>query len=213
MSATPSPSSSESSGSFWSVANIVICGLLALFAGFWGISFLVGGLSAAAKLRAPKEIVAEASASAPTPAAASAPVAAVAAAPAPAGPAQELALGVDAVNPMGYNKKAFTVKAGQPVSLTFNNIGGAAPLPHNVVIGKAGSKNALLAASMVIMSDPNGMAKNYVPADPNVVAATKLVQAGQSETITFTPASPGEYPFFCMFPGHAMLMNGTITAE
>jgi azurin len=114
---------------------------------------------------------------------------------------------------MAYNKKSFTVKAGQPVKLTFSNTGGAAPLPHNVVVGKAGSKEALAAAAMVIMTDPQGMAKNYVPADPNVIAATKLVNAGQSETITFTPDVPGDYPFYCMFPGHSMMMNGIIKAE
>ena len=119
---------------------------------------------------------------------------------------------MDAVNPMAFDKKTFTVKAGQPVKLTFVNK-GSAPMPHNVVVGKAGSKGALLAASTVIMTDPNGMAKNYVPEDPNVIAATKLVQPGQSESISFTPASPGEYPYYCMFPGHAMMMNGIITAE
>ena len=219
--------SSENGGSFWSAANLVIGGALGLFALYWGLALVIGGYKAAVKIRTPKEAVAaapaaEAPAAAPAPAqAAAAPApsapAATAAAPAPApaagGAAQELTLGPDAVNPMAYNKKSFTVKAGQLVKLTFSNTGGAAPLPHNVVIGKAGSKDALMAAATVIMTDPQGMAKNYVPADPNIVAATKLVQAGQSETVSFTPSTPGDYPFMCMFPGHAIMMNGTINAE
>jgi azurin len=215
MSQTPSHSSEES-GSIWSVLNLVIGAALALFAGFWGLAFVIGGFQAAQKIRAPKP--APAVAAAPAAPAPSAPATAEAAkpaatAPVAAGPAQELQLGPDAVQPMAYNKKAFKVKAGQPVKLTFTNVGAAAPLPHNVVIGNAGSKDAMTAAAVAMMTDPQGMAKNFVPADPIVIAATKLVNAGQSESITFTPATPGEYPFLCTFPGHYIMMNGVITAE
>ena len=216
------PSPSEESGSFWSVINLVIGAALALFAGFWGLALVFGGIQAAQKIRAPKEVAAPAAATAPAatpapapaaPAAESKAAAAPAAASAPAAGAQELSLGPDAVQPMAYNKKAFTVKAGQPVKLTFANVGAAAPLQHNVVVGKVGSKAALTAAAVAMMTDPQGMSKQFVPADPNVLAATKLVNPGQSETITFTPETPGEYPIFCTFPGHYIMMNGTITAQ
>lgn len=116
---------------------------------------------------------------------------------------------------MAYGTKSFTVKAGQPIKLTFANK-AAVPLPHNVVIGKAGTKDALFAAASKIMTDPNGMAKGYVPdaaACPEILAHTALVQPGQTESITFVCATPGDYPFMCMFPGHSMLMNGSIKAE
>jgi azurin len=36
-----------------------------------------------------------------------------------------------------------------------------------------------------------------------VLAHTKLLGPGESETVTFNaPFIPGEYPFFCSFPGH-----------
>ncbi len=211
----PAADHSNESGSFWNIANLVIGACIALFAGFWGVSFIWGGMEAAQRIRAPKPVEVSApqpEAAAPTPATA-ATAAAAAAAAVPAGPAQELVLGPDAVNPMAFNKKTFTVKAGQPVKLTFSNSGGAAPLPHNVIVGKVGSKDALMAAAMVIMTDPQGMAKNYIPADPNVIASMKLVQAGQSDSLTFTPAAAGDYPFMCTFPGHSMMMNGVITAQ
>ncbi len=201
-------SSSASGGSVWSFLNVLLAAAFGLVTLCFGGSLVLSGISARLEKNAPK-----AAKPAETPAAA----AAAPAAPAPAaasGSAQELALSPDAVNPMAYAIKSLSVKAGQPVKLTFNNRGAAAPLPHNVVVGKAGSKDALMAAAMKIMTDPAGMAKGYIPEDcPEIIAHTKLVQPGQSETIEFVCPAPGDYPYMCMFPGHSVLMNGTITAK
>lgn len=218
-----SPSTEESGSSFWSLANRIIAIALALFAGVWGVLLVAGGIKNAIKIRTPKEAVAAAPAAAPAapaaaPAASSAATpattaAAPAAAPAAAGPAQKLTLGPDAINPMAFNKKEFKVKAGQPVELTFSNSGSSAPLPHNVMVGKAGSKDAIMAASVAIMTDPAGMTKGYKVETPELLAFTRLLNAGESETITFTPDTPGDYPYVCSFPGHAVMMNGIIKAE
>ena len=209
--ANSTTTTSESGGSFWGFVNKLIGLFLVLFAGFWGVAFVIGGINAARKIRTPVEAAAPA---APAAAADTAAPAAATAAPAPAatGPAQELVLKPDAVNPMAFNAKALTVKAGQPVKLTFDNA-AAVPLPHNVIVGKAGSKDALFAAAMKIATDPQGMAKGYVPEDANVLAHTKLVQPGQKETIEFVLPTAGAYPYMCTFPGHSILMNGVITAE
>ncbi len=114
---------------------------------------------------------------------------------------------------MGYATKEFTVKAGQTVKLTFENVGAAVPQPHNFVLAKAGPKEPLLAAAAKAMTDPNGMANGFVPQDPMVLAHTKLLQPGQKETIEFTLPAAGEYPFACTFPGHSIMMNGVIKAE
>ena len=37
--------------------------------------------------------------------------------------------------------------------------------------------------------------------DPAIVAHTRLIEGGQSNTITFT-APPGTYTYLCTFPGH-----------
>lgn len=43
---------------------------------------------------------------------------------------------------------------------------------------------------------------------------TKLLSAGESETIDFTIDKPGEYPFYCSVPGHrAQGMEGTLIVE
>ena len=45
---------------------------------------------------------------------------------------------------------------------------------------------------------------DYVPKDfKGVLANTKLLGPGESDTVTFNaPFIPGDYPFFCSFPGH-----------
>jgi len=201
-------SDTQGGSSVWSTLNIIFAIAIGGFALFWGGAFVIGGISAASKIRNPAPPAAAAPAAAPAPAAAAAP----AAAPAASGPAEELTLKPDAVNPMAFNTKEFKVKAGKAIKLTFDNA-AAVPLPHNVVIGKAGTKEALMAAAMKIATDPQGMAKGYVPEDPSVLAHTKLIQPGQKETIEFSLPSPGDYPFICAFPGHSIMMNGVIKAE
>ena len=206
----PSPSASGSSP--WSILNLVIGAAIALFAAFWGFAFVINGIKASIAKHAPVE--AKAPAAAPAAAAPAPAVAAAAAtgAPAASGPAQELTLKPDTVNPMAYGIKEFKVKAGQTVRLTFDNQ-SAVPLPHNVVVGKAGTKDAMMAAAMKVMTDPQGLAKGYIPEDPAVLAHTKLVQPMTKETIEFVLPSPGDYPYMCTFPGHSLLMNGTLKAE
>ena len=203
-----SPHTSEG-GSIWSVLNLIIGAAVALFAGFWGFAFVTGGISASIAKHSPKP------AAAPTAPAAAAPAAAATAAapaPAPSGPAQEITLKPDPVNPMAYGTKSFTLKVGQTVKLTFDNQ-SAVPLPHNVVVGKAGTKDALMAAAMKVMTDPQGLVKGYIPEDPSVLAHTKLVQPAGKETIEFVLPVAGDYPYMCTFPGHSILMNGVIKAE
>ena len=48
-------------------------------------------------------------------------------------------------------------------------------------------------------------ASDYIPANMKamIVAATRLIENGQSAEVTFTvPAKAGNYPYLCTFPGH-----------
>lgn len=43
---------------------------------------------------------------------------------------------------------------------------------------------------------------------------SKTVEAGQSDTMTFTPSTPGRYSFICSVPGHAEKgMKGTLIVQ
>ena len=116
-------------------------------------------------------------------------------------------------NPLTYDVKQFIVKSGSKVRITFNNQ-SALPQPHNLIVGKMGSKDRLMAAFATMVTDPNGMAKGYIPESADIIAHTKLLNPGSSETIEFAaPAEKGDYPYICSFPGHGILMNGVMKVE
>jgi azurin len=60
----------------------------------------------------------------------------------------------------------------------------------------------------------DGAEKNYVPAIPQVIAATPLVNPDGTYRLRFTaPAQTGNYPYVCTFPGHWRIMNGIMKVE
>jgi len=59
-----------------------------------------------------------------------------------------------------------------------------------------------------------GEAAGYVPNDPAILAKTKLLNGGESDTATFTAPAAGTYTFLCTFPGHFVAgMKGTLTVK
>ncbi|MXV16370.1 PVC-type heme-binding CxxCH protein [Hufsiella ginkgonis] len=107
---------------------------------------------------------------------------------------------------MQYDKKLFTVKAGQKVTINFENPDG---MQHNMVIIKPGTLPKLGAAADAMLTDPKASAKSYIPSIPEVLFSIKLLDPGDDFQLTFTvPATPGDYPFVCTFPGHWRGMNG-----
>ncbi len=115
---------------------------------------------------------------------------------------------------MKYNKTAFEVKAGDTVKLTFKNVGKIpiAAMGHNVVILKEGEEIAPFAMQAMKAKD-NG----YIPQDEKLtskmIAHTKLLGPGETDTITFTAPAAGEYNYLCTFPGHFGIMNGVMTVK
>jgi azurin len=210
--------SKEETGSIWTVLNRILGIGLAGFTLVSVIFFINGGLgSLRPKVEAPKTAAAPAAA-APAAAAPSAPAAAAettAAAPAAAGAPLEITIKPNATDPTGmkYDVTSFKSKAGQLIKLTFTNTHPTLPQPHNVCIGKLGSKGTILQLAMGAATMPDAMAKGFVPDSPDIIAHTKLLNPGQSETIEFTLPAAGEYPYICTFPGHGILMNGSITVE
>jgi azurin len=115
---------------------------------------------------------------------------------------------------MTYNTKGFEVTAGQKVSLTLKNV-GKIPLKtmgHNLVLLKPGTSLAEFAGKAGVEKN-----KGYMPQDAEtkkaIIAATKRLGGGDSDTITFALTGPGEYPFMCTTPGHFSVMQGVITVK
>lgn len=109
---------------------------------------------------------------------------------------------------MKFDKKEFTVKAGKPVVLVFENPDA---MQHNIVIGKQKSMEIIGNASDKMITQKDAAEKGYVPAIPQVLAATPLVNPNETYRLKFTaPTDPGNYPYVCTFPGHWRLMFGTM---
>ena len=201
MSAHPS---SENSSSPWSVINAVIGVGTALVVLLWVLAFMFEGLWS---LR-PKPEVTEAAPAAAAPAAAES---AAPAAPAADIPVLEVTIKPDNANPLAYDTKSFSAKVGQKVKLTFENNHPTLPQPHNFVLGKLGvDKGKMLGLAMAAMTLVD---KGYIPESADILANTKLLQPGQTETIEFVLPAAGEYNYICTFPGHGAIMNGTITVQ
>jgi|SRR5690625_541580 len=113
---------------------------------------------------------------------------------------------------MKYNKTEFTVKAGEPITLTLKNIGElpAAAMSHDAVILKPGSDVTAFGQAATQAREIEKMSDDL---KDEIIAQTKMLGPGEEDEITFTLDEPGEYPFLCTFPGHYATMQGTITAE
>jgi azurin len=104
--------------------------------------------------------------------------------------------------------KEFTVEAGKPVEIIFENPDF---MQHNLLITQIGSLETVGKAADKMAGDPKGAEKNYVPELPEVLFSTKLVNPQQTVTLRFiAPTKAGDYPFVCTFPGHWSIMNGTM---
>lgn len=113
---------------------------------------------------------------------------------------------------MKYDLEKINAAPGAQITLTLQN---EDDLPHNLVVCKAKDDGAndkgLEVATAAWNLGEAGMKQEWIPENPRILAHTKMVNPHQSETITFNaPAAPGDYPYVCTFPGHAMVMNGTL---
>jgi uncharacterized cupredoxin-like copper-binding protein len=97
-----------------------------------------------------------------------------------------------------FSLPEFTVKAGKPVEIVLLNPDA---MQHNMVIGKPKSLEVIGNAADKMITAKDGAEKNYVPAIPQVIAATPLVNPDGTYRLRFTaPAQPGAYPFVLHLP-------------
>lgn len=128
--------------------------------------------------------------------------------------AQDAKIEITGNDQMQYNIKEFEVTEGQKVVLSFKHIGQlpAAAMGHNVVILKPGTVIPAFSAKCVTAKD-----NQYIPTDDEskkqIIAHTKMLGGGESDEVTFTAPAPGDYPFFCSFPGHFAIMQGVLTIK
>jgi putative heme-binding domain-containing protein len=109
---------------------------------------------------------------------------------------------------MVYDRTKIYVETGKPAVIVLEN---ADIMPHNLLIGAPGSLVEIGLAAEKMATEPDALAKDFIPASPKVLHATRMVQPRESVRLTFTaPTATGEYPYVCTFPGHWRIMYGTM---
>ena len=122
------------------------------------------------------------------------------------------AVTVESNDNMQFNTKDIQVsKACKEFTITLKHTGTQpkSGMGHNIVISKAEDMDGILKDGAAAGADAD-----YVKAgDARVVGHTKLIGGGEETSVTVDPAklADGSYKFYCSFPGHGALMNGTVT--
>lgn len=114
---------------------------------------------------------------------------------------------ISANDDIQYSQVVLEVEAGSRVSVTLVN--KSKDKQFNWVLTRFGQM-----LRVVTDGQTAGVSNGYLkPNDSNVIAHTRLLKAGESETITFDAPPPGEYQFFSTFPGYYTRLNGKLTVK
>lgn len=119
---------------------------------------------------------------------------------------------VEANDAMQFNVSEITIdKSCKEFTVNLKHVGKlpAAAMGHNWVLAKQADMQGVATDGIAA-----GLDNNYVkPGDTRVIAHTKVVGGGQSDSVKFdvSKLTAGEnYEFFCSFPGHSAIMKGTL---
>ncbi len=116
---------------------------------------------------------------------------------------------------MQFNKTSIEVpKTCQEFKVTLKHVGKLpkTAMGHNWVLAKTADLDAV---------SKDGIAANvgndYIkPGDTRVIAHTKVIGGGETTEVTVPVAklnAADAYSFFCSFPGHSVLMKGTLKVQ
>ena len=115
------------------------------------------------------------------------------------------------VSGLQFSPTEFKVKAGEKISLHFNN---SDSIPHNWLLATPGSYQEVGLASSEMLTDPNASSKHYAPEMEEVLHYTPMLYHRNRFVLHLTaPKTPGRYPYLCTFPGHWAVMKGEMVVE
>ncbi|MHC5066521.1 MAG: hypothetical protein ACYTG5_21405, partial [Planctomycetota bacterium] len=105
---------------------------------------------------------------------------------------------------MRYDRREFTVVAGRPVRIIFQN---PDKMQHNLLIVQPGAVEEVGRLGDAMGAE--GIAKDYIPESDKILFHTRLLNYGETVTLDFVaPSEPGDYGVVCTFPEHWRLMQG-----
>ncbi len=110
------------------------------------------------------------------------------------------------VEKMKYDTPTLSVQAGKKIRLLFANPDS---MPHNIVLVNPGKADSV--AMEALNLGAKGFDLAFIPPSKDIIWASKLLNHDEEQIIEFkAPAKPGDYPYVCTFPGHHILMRGTL---
>ena len=104
---------------------------------------------------------------------------------------------------LAFRPDTLTCPSGALVRLTFHHAGQFLSALHNWVLV---SPNQMEAVDKDVEKTDGIISKD----DSRVIAAVPMCGKGETVMTQFTAPPPGDYPFFCSTPGHAVEMNGIL---
>jgi azurin len=113
-------------------------------------------------------------------------------------------------NEMRFEQTEFTVRPGQQVRLVMENTATSIAMHHNIVVLNTTDGDVVNRVGLAALEA--GEAADYIPQDASILAYTPMAAPGETTEVTFTaPMEPGTYLYICTYPGHYMMMQGTMT--
>ena len=126
--------------------------------------------------------------------------------------AADCSVEIEANDAMQFNKPALEVGKGcKEFTVKLKHVGKLPKqaMGHNWVLAKTADVQAVAADGIAA-----GLPQNYVKqGDARVLAHTKIIGGGESDSVTFPVAklaAADSYTFFCSFPGPSSIMKGTL---
>ena len=109
---------------------------------------------------------------------------------------------------MRYDTTRIVVEAGKPFEIIFENVDMMA---HNIVIVQPGAREEVGNQAQTMQPVPDQEGRSYIPKNKKILAASKMVEPGQKETLKLVaPTQPGDYDYLCTYPEHWKVMFGQL---
>ncbi len=119
---------------------------------------------------------------------------------------------ITANDQMKFSVATIEATAGEEIKVVLKNDGTLPKeaMGHNFVLLKAGVDMTAFATAAMTAKDTD-----YVPAAKkgDVLASIPVLGPKKSGEVTFKAPAAGDYNFLCSFPGHYMLMKGTLKVK
>jgi azurin len=109
-------------------------------------------------------------------------------------------------NEMRFEQTEIRATAGETIRVVMNNTATSPAMHHNVLF--LDDRESIDTVGRAAMEAGD---RGYIPDHPAVLGSTPMAAPGETTEFEFTvPNEAGEYPYICTYPGHYVMMQGTL---